>query len=78
MSKPGIGLNSLHIVFIQKSFGDIDEGDYTRETKEFSEKTIIKNKVRFADDILICFFHQQDKVTQINEGKKKTIKEFLK
>lgn len=60
MSKPGIGLNTFHIVFIQKSFGDIDEGDNARE---YSEKTIIENKVRFADDILICFFHQQDKVT---------------
>lgn len=29
MSKPGIGLISLHIAFIEKSFGDIDEGNTT-------------------------------------------------
>ncbi|CAD8158331.1 unnamed protein product [Paramecium octaurelia] len=75
MSKPGIGLNSLHIVFIQKSFGDIDQEE---STKGYSERTLLENKVRFADDILICFFNQQEKVTQINEGKKKTVKEFLK
>ncbi|CAD8074500.1 unnamed protein product [Paramecium sonneborni] len=75
MSKPGIGLNKLHIVFIQKSFGDDDEGNQKRE---YSEKTIYENKVRFADDILICLFHQQDKVTQINEGKKKILTECLK
>ncbi|CAK77870.1 unnamed protein product (macronuclear) [Paramecium tetraurelia] len=75
MSKPGIGLNSIHIAFIQKSFGDIDEEE---STKVYSERTLLENKVRFADDILICFFHQQDKVTQINEGKKKSVKDFLK
>ncbi|CAK77158.1 unnamed protein product (macronuclear) [Paramecium tetraurelia] len=75
MNKPGIGLISLHIVFIEKSFGDSDEGN---STLEYSEKSILDNNVRFADEILICFFHQSDKVTQINEGKKKTIKENLK
>ncbi|CAD8069961.1 unnamed protein product [Paramecium sonneborni] len=75
MSKPGIGLNKLHIVFIEKSFGDDDEGNTTRD---YSEKTILENKVRFADNTFICLFHQQDKVTQIKDGKKKIMIECLK
>ncbi|CAD8060679.1 unnamed protein product [Paramecium primaurelia] len=74
MSKPGLGLNSFHLVFIQKSYGDIDEGNYQRL---YSDNTII-NKVRFDEEIMICFFHQKEKVTQIVDNKKTTIKQCLK
>ncbi|CAD8159978.1 unnamed protein product [Paramecium pentaurelia] len=74
MSKPGLGLNSFHLVFIQKSYGDIDEGNYQCL---YSDNTII-NKVRFDEEIMICFFHQKEKVTQIVDNKKTTIKQCLK
>ncbi|CAD8064815.1 unnamed protein product [Paramecium sonneborni] len=75
MSKPGLGLNSFHLVFIEKSYGDIDEGNYQRI---YSDKTILENRVKFNEEIMICFFHQKEKVTQILDNKKKTVKECLK
>ena len=54
MSKPGLGLNSFPLVFIQKSYGDHDEGNYQRI---YSDKIMLENKVRFDEEIMICFFH---------------------
>ncbi|CAD8166481.1 unnamed protein product [Paramecium octaurelia] len=68
MSKPGLGLNSFHLVFIEKSYGDIDE-----RQRIYSDKTM-----RFDEEIMICFFHQKEKVTQIVDNKKKIIKQCLK
>lgn len=73
MSKPGMGLNTFHLVFIEKLFGDSDEGNCSRNQSE-----VVENKVNFAEEIEICLFHQKDKVTQILDGKKKTSKEILK
>ncbi|CAD8146400.1 unnamed protein product [Paramecium octaurelia] len=71
MSKPGLGLNTFHLVFIEKSYGDTDD-------HRMHSKSSMKDQVRFNEEIMICFFHQKEKVTQIVDNKKKTIKDYLK
>lgn len=58
MSKPGLGLNTFNLVFIEKVFGDNDEVSCSHNQSETKV-----NEVRFAEEIIVCFFHQKDKVT---------------